>query len=135
MATYNQYSATPTNLAYLTGDIMPWDDYIILRTDQYTSVAIYGQMSEEYVFEDATVRTVTREDSSYNTYYSTEETGVYAVVNIDEPLYAYGNVIGVSYALPAANNITSMVVAGTVVFCAVIKVFQLFWNIRKGVRS
>lgn len=134
MAMYNQYLATPGNLAYLTGDIMPWDDYIILRTDQNTSVAIYGQMSEEYVFKDATVRTVTRQ--SNNSYYiSTEETGVYAVVNIDEPYYAYGNVIGVSYALPSADNITSMVVAGTVVFCAVIKVFQLFWNIRKGVRS
>lgn len=131
--TYNQYTGSaPSGLAYLTGDIKPWEDYVVFRTDNYTSIAVYGTKSDGKNFENATVRIVSRPNNQGN-YITSELHNQSVTVNISEPYYAYGNVIGVAYDLPSSNNITSIMVTGAVVFCALLSVFRLVWSLKKGV--
>lgn len=130
--TYNQYLAAPQGLNYLASDIMPWDDYVILRIDEDTSVAVYGQVSEDLTWESATVRTVVRGD--YNTYYQVSEQELSDVnVNISNPYYAYGNVIGVSYDLPSTDVITSNIISGVCICLALYAVFNLVWRLKRGI--
>lgn len=129
---YPQVDSSPTGLSYLAGDIMPWEDYVIFRTDDSTSVAIYGQADENGVFSTATVRTVER----YTGYagYSTYETTMEDVsADILYPYYAYGNIIGVNYNLPSSNNITCLICCSAFALTALISVFRLVWSFRKGV--
>ena len=137
MAVYTQYEASPQGVSFLAGDIKPWEDYVILRTDEDTSVAIYGIYQEDMVWENATVRTLTRTTSSgYNTYYDTYESTVgTAIVNISNPYYAYGNVIGVSYDLPSSDSITCIAVCAAVVVSALISVFRLVFSLKRGVKA
>lgn len=130
--TYGQYENSPQGLQFLTGDIMPWDDYIIFRSDENTSVAIYGQCDDNLNFDTATVRTVWRE-SGYGSYLTNETTDYDVSVIISNPYYAYGNVIGNHYNLPASNNITAVICCGAFVLCCLISVFRLVWSLRKGV--
>lgn len=130
--TYDQYETSPTGMTYLTGDIMPWHDYVIMRTDAYTSVAIYGQCDEDLHFDEATVRTVFREDNYGASYVATEETLENVIVNVSNPYYAYGNVIGVSYNLPSSSNIQCLAVCAAVCVCALISLFRLVWSLKRG---
>lgn len=131
--TYNQYDiSAPTGFNYLAGNIMPWDDYLIFKTDNYTSVAVYGTKSDGTHFQNATVRIVSRPNNQ-GYYYTTELKNQDVTVNITNPYYAYGNVIGVAYDLPASNNITSITVSAAVIFCALISVFRLVWGLKRGV--
>lgn len=134
--TYTQYDSSPAGLNYLLGDVKPWEDYVCFRTDEYTSVCVYGLKSDDLSFEDATVRTLTRNTGSgYSSYYTTSETsGVDVDVLITEPYYAYGNVIGVSYALPSTQNVTSAVVCGTCILALLISVFRLVWSLKGGIK-
>lgn len=131
--TYTQYEGSPNGLTYLAGDIMPWHDYVIFRSDEDTSVAVYGVKSDGLFFEDATVRTVSRSGNGYNHYVVSETTGSEVVVDITNPYYAYGNIIGVSYSLPSSGAITCLVVCATVCVCALISVFRLVWSLKRGV--
>ena len=130
---FTQYESSPNGLSYLSGDIMPWHDYVIFRSDEDTSVAVYGAKSDGLYFEDATVRTVRRSGSGYNNYVVHEYTGQDVTVDIINPYYAYGNVIGVSYALPSSSSITSLFVCSSVVVCALVSVFRLVWSLKRGV--
>lgn len=129
--TYNQYEATPNGLNYLTGDIMPWHDYIIFRSNEHTSVAVYGIKSEDLTWEDATVRTVSR-SNNMSQYQVTESKYDSVTVNIDNPYYAYGNVIGVSYDLPSSCNITCMITAGFFALTCLIQIFRTVWTLKRG---
>lgn len=129
---YGQYSSSPAGLSYLVGDILPWQDYVVFRTDEDTSVAVYSNKSENLTFEDATVRTVKRTSSSYSSYYTTTEEKYDTVtVSITSPYYAYGNVIGVHYALPSSQNISSLFVSVSFVIVALLSVFRLLWSLRR----
>ena len=135
---FDQYenSNTPQGVSVLVGDIMPWHDYVVLRTGEYTSVAVYGNKSDDLTFEDATVRTITRGSSAgYNNYYTVSDAKYDTVsVDISNPYYCYGNVIGVAYSLPSAPNVSSLALCGCVVVCALICVFRLIWSMRRMVR-
>lgn len=135
---YDQYenNNTPQGINVLAGDIMPWHDYVILRTGEYTSVAVYGLNSDGLTFEDATVRTVTRGSfSGYTNYYTVSESKYDTVeVDISNPYYCYGNVIGVAYDLPSSINVMSMCVCACVVVCALMSVFRLLWSLRRVAR-
>lgn len=136
MATYNQYESAPSGLSYLTGDIKPWEDYVILRTDEDTSIAVYGTRQEDMIWENATVRKVERVTSSgYNSYYETSESLVgTAVVNVTNPYYAYGNVIGVSYDLPSTNAISCIAITAAVIVCVLVSIFRLVFSLKRGIR-
>lgn len=130
--TYNQYLASPQGLNYLASDIMPWEDYVILRIDEDTSIAVYGTSSEDLTWDTATVRTLVRGD--YNTYYQVSEQHIEDVtVNISNPYYAYGNVIGVSYDLPTTDLITSNIISGVGICLALYAVFSLVWRLKRGI--
>lgn len=130
--TYNQYDSTPTGLSYLSGDIMPWHDYVIFRSDENTSVAVYGVKSDDLTWEDATVRKVWR-TNNYNTYQVSEEVYDTVTVNIDNPYYAYGNVIGVNYSLPSSQIVTSNVVSAAVIIIILVSIFRTVWSLKRGV--
>lgn len=130
--TYNQYEASPNGLSYLTGDIMPWHDYVIFRSNEQTSVAVYGLKSDDLTWEDATVRTVSR-SSNLSQYQVTESQYDSVTVNIDNPYYAYGNVIGVSYNLPSTNNIMCMIIAGFFAITMLVEVFRSVWSLKRGI--
>ncbi len=136
MPSYSQYESTPTGLNYLAGDIMPWDDYVIFRSDDNTSVAVYGPKQEGMTWKDATVRTVERvSDSGYSSYYDVSEREYSSVtVDISNPYYAYGNVIGVSYALPSSSNISALAVSSACIVCVLIKIFQSVWSLRRATK-
>lgn len=132
-ASYTSYYNSPFGLNYLAGDIMPWEDYIIFRDDNYTSIAVYGQADENGVFETATVRRVIR-DSDYGGSYTTSETTESNVsVNVTEPYYIYSNLYGVGYALPSNENVMSIVCVSAFALTVLISVFRLVWSFRKGV--
>lgn len=135
---YDQYenNNTPQGINVLVGDIMPWHDYVILRTGEYTSVAVYGNKSDDLTFEDAIVRTVTRGSTTgYTNYYTVSDVKYDTVsVDISNPYYCYGNVIGVAYSLPSSTNVTSLCVCVCVVVCALMSVFRLLWSMRRMVR-
>ena len=128
--TYNQYYASPSGLQYLSGDILPWQDYIIFRADKDTSVSVYSTKYENGTFYNATVRTVYR--SNYSNYVVSENQYDEVSVNIDHPYYAYGNIIGVSYELPSSMNIMSLAVCACVVVCSVLSIFRLVWSFKRG---
>lgn len=129
---YNQYIGSPSGLSYLTGNIYPWYDYVVFRSDEDTSVSVYGLKSEDMTWTDATVRTVSRH-SGYGEYIVTESTYDSVTVNIDNPYYAYGNVIGMNYNLPVSDQITSNIVCSAVVFSALILIFRAVWKLKKGI--
>ncbi len=87
MATYRQYEAAPQGTSYLVANIKPWEDYVVFRSDEDTSIAVYGNKHEDLTWEDATVRILERTTSSgYNTYYDVSETVVGSVtVDITNP--------------------------------------------------
>lgn len=136
MPSYTQYESAPNGLTYLTGDIMPWDDYVIFRSDENTSIAVYGPKQEEMTWEDATVRIVERvTESGYSSYYDVSEREYSSVtVDISNPYYAYGNVIGVSYDLPSSGNIAALAVSSACIVCVLIKIFQSVWSLRRATR-
>lgn len=132
---YTQYSSSPSGLSYLLGDVMPWEDYVCFRSDEDTSVCVYGLKSSGTDFTDATVRTVRRNSAGYGSYYVTTETsGVDVSVSITEPYYAYGNIIGVSYALPSSVNITSICISGFFILACLLSVFRLVWSLKGGIK-
>lgn len=136
--TFTQYgNNSPQGAAFLASDIMPWEDYVIFRSDEDTSIAVYGTKCDGVTWYDCNVREVTRTNAGtgYTSYYVVDEYEAEEVtVVIDNPYYAYGNVIGVHYALPSSANITSMLVASVVVVCAVLSVFRTLWSFRKVAR-
>ncbi len=134
MPSYSQYESAPQGMTYLTGDIMPWDDYVIFRTDENTSIAVYGPKQEGMEWEDATVRIVERVTSTgYNTYYDVSEHTYSSVsVDISNPYYAYGNVIGVSYDLPSSGNISALAVSSACIVLVLIKIFQSVWSLKRS---
>lgn len=134
---YIQYEASPTGLNYLAGDIMPWDDYVIFRSDDDTSISIYGQYNDSTKsFEKATVRGVVRSSgNNYQSYYYTFEHEYEDVTfEITEPYYAYGNLIGVPYSLPASADIIASVLPMAVVFCALVILFRTFFKLKRSIR-
>ncbi len=134
---YNQYEANPTGLNYLAGDIMPWDDYVIFRTDEDTSISIYGQYNDKTdSFENATVRGVVRNSGSgYNNYYYTFERQYDEVTfDITEPYYAYGNLIGVPYSLPSSTAIIASIVPMAIIFCALVILFRTFFKLKRSIK-
>lgn len=133
--TYNQYPSTPSGMNYLTGDVQPWEDYLCFRSDEDTSVCVYGLKSSGTNFTDATVRTVKRSSEGYGSYYVTTETsGVDVSVSITDPYYAYGNIIGVSYALPSSANITAICISGFFILSCLLSVFRLVWSLKGGIK-
>lgn len=131
---YTQYASSPTGLSYLLGDVMPWEDYVCFRSDENTSVCVYGLKSSGTDFTNATVRTVSRSSSGYGSYYVTSETsGVDVSVTITEPYYAYGNIIGVSYALPSSANVSSVCISGFFILACLLSVFRLVWTLKGGI--
>ena len=135
MADYNQYESSPNGLNFLAGDINPWDDYVIFRQDDYTSVAIYGNCidTDPITFKTCTIRKLIRNSQSgYSTYYRTTETDAKNItVSITEPYYAYGNIIGVDYALPRADNVSSVAVCGAVVVMVLLSVFRTLFSLKR----
>lgn len=134
---YTQYESAPTGLSYLAGDIMPWEDYVIMRSDENTSIAIYGQYNgKTKSFENATVRGVVRNSgNNYQSYYSTFEREYDSVTfEITEPYYAYGNLIGVPYSLPASADITCSFLSISIVFCALVILFRTFFKLKRSIR-
>ena len=133
MAVFTQYQSAPSGLAYLTGDIMPWHDYVIFRSDENTSVAVYGFCSDDLTWEECTVRELWRED--YSNYQVDEYTAYDVQVQIDNPYYAYGNTIGVNYNLPSSANITALCVSAALIVSVLIGVFRLVFSLKRGVRA
>ena len=131
---YNQYMGSPTGLTYLAGDIMPWDDYIIVRSDEETSVAVYGKADDYNHWDQATVRTLQRYTSGSRYYYTDEIVVSDVTVNIDEPYYAYGNLIGVPYSLPASDAVSTFAVCGAVVIAGLIAVFRSVYSLKRILR-
>ncbi len=129
--TYNQYLSSPSGMSYLTGDIMPWEDYLVFRSDEDTSVCVYGLKSDGTSFTDATVRTVRRSSSYYQV---SEVSGVDVDVNISNPYYAYGNIIGNNYNLPSYNAVTSVCASGFFILSILISVFRLVWSVKGGIK-
>lgn len=134
---FDNIAQSAQGLSYLSGDIMPWDDYVIMRVDDDTSIAVYGNCIERksnYVyFPECTVRTVTRATSSgYSTIYDTDEevyNDVYCYIHY--PYYAYGNVIGINYDLPSSDNIIASFLSAAVVVASVVFVFKSLWRLRQ----
>lgn len=129
--TYNQYPASPSGMNYLTGDVQPWEDYLCFRSDEDTSVCVYGFKSDGTSFSDATVRTVRRTNSIYQV---TEQSGIDVDVNISYPYYAYGNIIGNNYNLPSYNAVTSVCASGFFILAILISVFRLVWSLKGGLK-
>lgn len=129
--TYNQYPASPSGMNYLTGDVQPWEDYLCFRSDEDTSVCVYGLKSAGTSFSDATVRTVRRTNSVYQV---TEQSGINVDVNISYPYYAYGNIIGNNYNLPSYNAVTSVCASGFFILAILISVFRLVWSLKGGIK-
>lgn len=134
--TFYQYEGNPVGLSYLAGDIMPWDDYVIMRTEENKSVAIYGLYNDETnAIENATVRSVIRGTSNYSSYYYTTETEYDEVYfDITEPYYAYGNIIGVPYTLPSSTSITASIVPMSLIFCGLVILFRTFFKLKRSVK-
>ena len=128
---YNQYPSSPSGMAYLTGDVMPWEDYLVFRSDEDTSVCVYGLKSDGTSFTDATVRTVRRSSSYYQV---SEVSGVDVDVSISHPYYAYGNIIGNNYNLPSYNAVTSVCASGFFILSILISVFRLVWSLKGGIK-
>lgn len=136
MPSFNQYEGSPSGLNYLAGDIKPWEDYVIFRSDENTSVAVYGFSEDNLVWSNCTVRTLQRVYDSGYSYYETSENNYDSVsVSITEPYYAYGNVIGVSYALPSSANISALAISSACVVLVLIKIFQSVWRLRGSFRA
>lgn len=131
--TFNQYNSSPNGLSFLLGDVMPWEDYICFRSDEDTSVCVYGLKSDGLSFSDATVRTV-RRSSGYSGYVTTETSGVDVDVTISEPYYAYGNIIGVNYNLPSYTAVTSVCISGFFILACLLSVFRLVWTLKGGIK-
>lgn len=130
--TYTQNSTSSvTGINYLAGAILPWEDYVIFRLDDDTSIAIYGKADVNNHFDRATVRTVTRSYSYGSVYTTSEYTASNVDFDIDYPYSAYGNLIGVNYALPSSNNIMCMAVCAAVIVSAVIQLFRIVWGLKK----
>lgn len=131
---YTQYMGSPTGLTYLAGDIMPWDDYIIFRTSEDLSISVYGKADDFNHWDTATVRTLQRSDSG-SRYYFTDEFEVSDVtVLIDEPYYAYGNLIGVPYVLPSSDAVVTVAVCGAVVVAGLVAVFRSIFSLKRILR-
>ena len=111
---------------------MPWEDYIIFRSSDDVSVAVYGQADQDGFFENATVRTVSRQNN-YGNYYTNEYQESNVSVRITEPYYCYSNIHGVSYSLPSSQNILCMIACAFFALISLISVFRLVWSFRKGV--
>lgn len=129
--TYNQYPSSPSGMSYLTGDVLPWEDYLVFRSDEDTSVCVYGLKSDGTSFTDATVRIVRRTNSIYQV---TEQSGIDVDVNISYPYYAYGNIIGNNYNLPSYNAVTSVCASGFFILSILISVFRLVWSVKGGIK-
>lgn len=132
-ATYEQYpNGSPQQLSYLSGAVMPWDDYYFMRISDTTSIAVYGQSDGSGYFDDCTVRTVVRDTSGYsNTYDFSEFKAEGVTVVTSYPATYYSNVDGINYNLPAANNVMSCAVCISCLICAVMSVFRLFFSLRR----
>lgn len=133
-----QYSGSISGSSYLFGKVFPWQDYLALRTDQNTSICVYGNCTSvngtRYTFAPATVRTVVRTGNMSSTYNCYENTYNTYTVSCTDPYYAYGNVIGVNYDLPLTGSITAMFIAGSVTVLALVSVFRVIFSLRRSVR-
>lgn len=135
MPSYSNIDSSPNGLSYLAGDIKPWEDYVIFRADEYTSIAVYGTKQEGMTWEDATVRIVERVADGYSSYYDVSEQVYSSVsVDIDYPYYAYGNVIGVSYSLPSSANISALAIASACIVGFLVSIFRSVWALRRSAK-
>lgn len=129
---YSNTTAYPTGISWLSGDILPWQDYYIFQVDSDNMYAVYGTCDSLGHFDSATVRHLYRTGSNVNRYWRTDEQTVTDVtVAVDYPYYCYSNVIGQPVELVSSYQITCSLICGAVACLSIYLVFALLRNFRR----